>query len=130
MGRGLRLTAALAISLLVPMPVAGCSRYFPCAPRPSEDISMADLEGVYTGSGGGRIELTGDGHYTASNLSPEVPGEAEEGMWTLDLDSPTTEDVRLGDHQMWISGDGGESWLYRFEGDPDSCDLIEFHRER
>ncbi|SIR73449.1 hypothetical protein SAMN05444858_11620 [Micromonospora avicenniae] len=34
----------------------------------------------------------------------------------------------LGDLQVWISGDREERWLYRFEGDLDSCDLIEFHR--
>ncbi|MGV9215675.1 hypothetical protein ACTFTM_27790 [Micromonospora sp. RB23] len=129
MERALRLSAALAIGLLVPMPVAGCSRFFPCAPRPPEDISMTDLAGVYTSSAGGRIELTGDGHYTASDLSPETTGRSEEGTWTLDLDSATTEDLRLDDQQMWLSGDRGEPWLYRFEGDPDGCDLVEFRRD-
>ncbi len=130
MGRAPRLAAALAISLLVPMPVVGCSRLFGCVPRPPEDITMSDLAGDYTSPEGGRIELTENGHYRASNLSQKVTGESKEGTWTLDLASATTEDLMLDDLQVWISGDREEPWLYRFEGDPDKCDLIEFHRNR
>ncbi|MFC4017215.1 hypothetical protein ACFOW4_04550 [Micromonospora sp. GCM10011542] len=91
---------------------------------------MSNLAGVYTSSEGESIELTENGHYSASNLSPKATGQSEEGTWTLDLDSETTEDLRLDDRQVWISGDREEPWLYRFEGDPDRCDLIEFHRNR
>jgi hypothetical protein len=124
MGRVPRFASALAFSLLVLMAPAGCSRYFGCAPQPPEDITESDLAGVYTSLDGGRVELSEDGHYSASNL----PGANEEGTWTLDLDSKSTEDLRLEDLQLWISGNREEPWLYRFEGDPDSCDLIKFHR--
>ncbi|WP_089009638.1 hypothetical protein [Micromonospora viridifaciens] len=126
MGRVPRFAAALALSLLVPIAPAGCSRFLGCAPRPPEDITESDLAGVYTSLEGGRIELGEDGRYSASNL----PGAREEGTWTLDLDSKSTEDLRLEDLQLWISGNREEPWLYRFEGDPDRCDLIEFHRAR
>ncbi|MEV0431202.1 hypothetical protein [Micromonospora sp. NPDC050495] len=130
MQRAPRLAVALAIGLLVPAPVAGCSRIFGCAPRPPDDITVSDLAGVYTGAAGGRIELTEDGHYRASKLSPAANGQPEEGTWTLDLASESTEDMMLGDIQLWISGDREEPWLYRFDGDPDRCHLIEFHRKR
>ncbi|MER7443743.1 hypothetical protein [Micromonospora avicenniae] len=127
MGRARRFAAALAFSMLVPTTVAGCSRLFGCVPEPPDDITVADLAGVYTGHEGGRIELGEDGRYSANNL-PGGTGRSEEGTWTLDLESESTEDLMLGDLQVWISGDREEPWLYRFEGDPDSCDLIEFHR--
>ncbi|WP_433282647.1 hypothetical protein [Micromonospora sp. CA-244673] len=126
MGRVPRIAAALAFSLLVPMTTAGCSRFFGCAPQPAEDITESDLAGVYTSPEGGRIELGEDGRYSTSNL----PGASEEGTWSLDLDSGSTEDLRLEDLQLWISGSRGKPWLYRFDGDPDNCDLIEFHRAR
>jgi hypothetical protein len=126
MGNARRFAAALAISLLVAMAPAGCSRIFECAPRPPADITESDLAGVYTGVDGGRIELGKDGRYRASNL----PAAGEAGTWTLDLDSAGTEDLMLEDFQLWISGDRAEPWLYRFDGDPDDCDLIKFHRAR
>ncbi|KKJ97523.1 hypothetical protein [Micromonospora sp. HK10] len=129
MRRAPRLAAALAIGLLVPTPVAGCSRIFGCAPRPPDDITVSDLAGVYTSAAGGRIELSEDGHYRASKLSPTATDQSAEGSWTLDLASESTEDLRLDDVQLWISGDREEPWLYRFDGDPDRCDLIEFHRK-
>jgi hypothetical protein len=123
MGRTARF-AALAFSLLVPMAPAGCSRIVGCAPRPPADITESDLAGVYTGVDGERIELGKDGRYRASNL----PGASEEGTWALDLDSASTEDLMLEDFQLWISGNRAEPWLYRFDGDPDNCDLIRFQR--
>ncbi|MEU6206526.1 hypothetical protein ABZ814_23425 [Micromonospora musae] len=96
-------------------------------PEPPDDVTVSDLAGVYTGSEGGRIELGEDGRYSADNLSGDR-GRSAEGTWTLDLDSEGTEDMMLDDLQVWISGDREEPWLYRFEGDPDNCHLIEFHR--
>jgi hypothetical protein len=115
--------------MLVPMTAAGCARYFGCVPQPPDDITVSDLAGVYTSPEGGRIELGEDGRYSASSL-PGGTGRSGEGMWTLDLDSESTEDLMLGDLQVWISGDREKPWLYRFEGDLDNCDLIEFHRTR
>ncbi|MEE6262575.1 hypothetical protein [Plantactinospora sonchi] len=111
------------------MTATGCARYFGCAPQAPEDITVSDLAGVYTGPEGGRIELGEDGRYSTSNLSGNTGGSGE-GTWTLDVDSKTTEDLMLGDLQMWISGDREEPWLYRFDGDPDRCDLVKFHRAR
>jgi hypothetical protein len=129
MGRARRFAAALAFSLLVPVTATGCVRYFGCVPQAPEDITASELAGIYTSPEGGRIELGEDGRYSASDL-PGDTGRSKEGTWTLDLDSETTEDLRLGDLQVWISGDREEPWLYRFDGDPDSCDLIKFQRTR
>lgn len=128
-GRAWRLAAALSIIVVVPV-TAGCSRYFGCAPGPPSDITVSDLAGVYTSSDGGKFELREDGHYDASNVPPDLVDRSAEGTWTLDVASKTSEDLRLGDTQLWISGDRAEPWLYRFEGDPDSCDLVEFRRNR
>ncbi|SNT60732.1 hypothetical protein SAMN05421812_112176 [Asanoa hainanensis] len=120
------LAAAVALALLVPTSAAGCSRLFGCAPAAPDDITVSDLAGAYTSSQGGRIELRADGTYRASDLPTLADGSAD-GEWTLDLDSETTEDMRLDDLQMWISGDREKPWLYQFDGDPDNCRLIEFH---
>ncbi|MEV6367073.1 hypothetical protein AB0L86_09300 [Micromonospora musae] len=98
-------------------------------PEPPDDITVSDLAGVYTSAEGGRIKLEEDGRYRADNLLWERDRSAE-GTWTLDLDSEGTEDMMLDDLQVWISGDREEPWLYRFEGDPDNCHLIEFRRTR
>lgn len=129
MGRAQRFAVALTFSLLVPTTATGCVRYFGCVPQAPEDITVSDLAGTYTSAEGGEIELGEDGRYSASNL-PGDDGRSTEGTWTLDLGSKTTEDLMLGDLQVWISGDREEPWLYRFDGDPDNCDLIKFHRPR
>jgi hypothetical protein len=95
-------------------------------PRPPDDITESDLAGVYTSVEGGRIELADDGSFSASIH----PGDNEVGLWTLDLDSASSEDLMLEDLQLWISGSREEPWLYRFKGDPDRCKLIEFRRDR
>ncbi|MEV4539952.1 hypothetical protein AB0J82_39895 [Asanoa sp. NPDC049518] len=113
--------------MLLSTSAAGCFRGFGCVPGAPDDITVSDLAGVYTGDHGARIELAKDGRYSASDL-PERSGYAGEGTWTLDVDSETTEDMRLGDLQLWISGDRDAPWLYTFDGDPDNCDLVEFRR--
>ncbi|GIF63890.1 hypothetical protein Ais01nite_19250 [Asanoa ishikariensis] len=128
MDRDRALAAALVGILLVPA-TAGCSRLFGCAPSPPEDITVSDLAGAYAGDDGASIELREDGQFSANDV-PGLKGGPNEGTWSLDLASKTSEDMRLGEVQMWISGDRDEPWLYRFDGDPDNCDLVEFHRDR
>ena len=125
MGRVREVAAALALCLLLPGGAVGCSRVFGCVPAAPEDITVSDLAGVYAGARGARIELRDDGHYRVSGL-----GNDGEGTWALAVDSASSEDLLLDDLQLWISGDRADPWLYRFNGDPDRCKLIEFHRAR
>ena len=122
-----RLAAVLTAIVLLPT-AAGCSRVFGCAPSPPDDITVSDLAGVYTGAEGARIDLQADGHFSARNV-PGFAGGSHEGTWTLDLASETTEDMRLDDVQLWISGERDEPWLFQFDGDPDNCELVTFQRD-
>ncbi|MGC9665085.1 hypothetical protein ACNTMW_00850 [Planosporangium sp. 12N6] len=124
--------------------VLGPVNYFGCGTERPAGITAADLAGSYVTDDGGRLELHPDGRLTASGLNNSDDGEARpplsgDGTWSLQPSDNHFGDVQVsftdppgynGGYGAFldISGSRDDPWLYRYVGDPDTCDLYRFNR--
>ncbi len=108
------MSAVLAASALV---VSGCS----------EEVDPLELPGVYRNDGGGRIELSADGTFTATGVTTdEGAGKADfSGTWDYERPSTSGDFVYLGVEDGGLGATGGiqlyvedQDTLY-FQLDPD-----------
>ncbi|MFF7604128.1 hypothetical protein [Streptomyces parvulus] len=93
----------------------------------SDAVDPKKLPGVYRGAGGGRIELSADGTFSATRVTPSEGGDPVDFSGTWDYEDPGTSSdfVYLGVEDGGLGMTGGiqlyvddEDTLY-FQSDPD-----------
>ncbi|MGW0859272.1 hypothetical protein [Streptomyces sp. NPDC002690] len=148
---GLACTLILAASA----GATGCGRYSPCpgAGQRPEGLSTKDLVGTYQ-SAVGRLTLSSDGTFTTlgwptslEDATGEPQSRTGSGTWELTPGDGLDWPVDFTFHKIsgyWdsavsggyygdglhVSGSRENPHLYEYVGDPDSCELDTFTRNR